>query len=89
MIKGNKGIHIASVFNPENFTKMDLGTVKSYLNQLESFDFVTRDIIDDAVLELDWVFNHARSNSILPGVYIKYHSIMQKSNVKKEDCSTS
>ena len=44
-----------AIFNPEILAKKDLDQVKSYLHDSLYFDFVTKEIVDDAILEADVV----------------------------------
>ena len=63
---------------------MDTEHVISHLKALLHFDFVTEDMVDDAILECDLVLNHANQHPNLPDICGKDHSTMQKTNVIKK-----
>ena len=83
-LKATKAFTAATIFNPEILAKKGIDEVKSYLNELINFDFVTKDMIDDAILEADVVLNHARMHATLPDIDLKDHSTMQKGNSLKK-----
>ena len=83
-LKATKAFTAATIFNPEILSRKDLDQVKSYLNELRHFDFVTDEMINDAILEADIVLNHARNHPILPDIVICDHSTMQKANTVKK-----
>ena len=60
---------------------MDREQVISYLKALLYSDFVTEDMVNDAILEYDLVLNHAKQNPSLPYVCLKDQSTMMKANV--------
>ena len=83
-LKATKAFTAATIFNPEVLVKKDIDEVKSYLNALISFDFVTKDMINDTIMEADIVLNHARMHSALPDIDSKDHATMQKGNTLKK-----
>ena len=83
-LKATKAFTAATIFNPEVLVKKDIDEVKSYLSALINFDFVTKDMINDAIMESDTVLNHARRHATLPDIDLKDHSTMQKGNTLKK-----
>ena len=68
----------AGIFNPEELARKDLDQVISHLNELEIFEFVTKEMVDNAVMEAYCVLNHTRSHSKLLNININHHEIVQK-----------
>ena len=83
-LQATKAFNGATIFNPEVIATMDTEHVISHLKALLHFDFVTEDMVDDAILECDLVLNHAKQHPNLPDVCVKDHSTMQKTNVIKK-----
>ena len=84
-LQATKAFTGATIFNPQVIATMDREQVISYLKALLHFDFVTEDMVNDAILECDLVLNHAKQNPNLPDICVKDHSTMQKANsIKKK-----
>ena len=75
-MKATYAFTAAKIFNPEILAKKNIDEVKSYLNELINFDFVTSDMINDTILEADVVLNHTRMHATLPDIDLSDHSTM-------------
>ena len=87
----NKGLQVstafigASVFDPTILCKMSVDEVKAHLKSLKHFNFVTNEMIDDAINDAEYVHAYVLRNNTLPQINIHDHRIMMKMNEVKKD----
>ena len=87
----NKGLQAstafigASVFDPTILCKMSVDEVKAHLKSLKHFNFVTNEMIDDAINDAEYVHAYVLRNNTLPKINIHDHRIMMKMNEVKKD----
>lgn len=62
---------------------MPLEEVKAHLKLLINFNFVTKEMIDDAINDADYVHAYVSRNNTLPHINIYDHRIMMKMNEVK------
>ena len=59
-LQATKKITGTTTFNPEVITTMDRDQMTSYLKYLLYFHFVIKEMVNDAILECDLVFNYTK-----------------------------
>jgi len=84
-LQASKAFIGASVFDPTILCKMSLEEVKASLRLLTNFNFVTDEMINDAIKDADYVHAYVLRNNTLPNINLTDHRIMMRMNeVKKE-----